>query len=169
MLGDMARRRHCAWLSVLLGLLLPATAQAQLSVTFAARACPTYDSITANLARNDIQESLQDLGANTPYRSGQAIDPQIEASTQPRCRPLPNWRFTLGRGYQTRAVNGPWGSLSIVTHPFSDAIVPRASGPLLTAPGADTGRTLEGAVTVRLSAEQADLAARRNALWLEAG
>ena len=32
-------------------------------VTIAARQCPNYQSITANRARNNIQESLRDLGA----------------------------------------------------------------------------------------------------------
>jgi hypothetical protein len=150
-------------------LLVPASAQARLKVTIAARSCPTYDAIAANLARNDIQESLQDLGPDTPYRSGQPIDPQIEADAQPLCQPLPGWRFTLGRGYVTRAVNGPWGSLSIVTNPFADSIVTQDSVPLLNATGVDTGRRLEGAVTLTLSDEQANLASRRSALWLQGG
>ena len=55
---------------------------------------------------------------DTPYTSGQPIDPKIEADNQPNCTPLPNWRFTLGTAYQTQAVSGPWGSLSIVTNPY---------------------------------------------------
>ncbi|MBE2319289.1 hypothetical protein DVA67_025150 [Solirubrobacter sp. CPCC 204708] len=90
-------------------LVVPGSAQARLSVTFAARACPSYAAIAANLARNDIQESLQDLGPNTPYRSGQPIDPDVEANAQPQCRPLPDWRFTLGTNYRSRAISGPWG------------------------------------------------------------
>ena len=52
-----------------LGLALAPGAPAQAAasdsylVTFVARQCPTYQDITANLARNNIQESLQDLGA----------------------------------------------------------------------------------------------------------
>ena len=34
-------------------------------VTLVARECPAYTDITANRARNDIQESLRDLGADT--------------------------------------------------------------------------------------------------------
>ena len=94
-------------------------------MTIAARSCPSYEAITANLARNDIQESLRDLGADTLYTSGQPIDPDLEAQGQPTCKPLPNWQFTLGRGYQSRAVSGTWGSLSIVTGPFPDAIETR--------------------------------------------
>ena len=87
-------------------------------VTIVARQCPEYTDITANRARNDIQESLRDLGVDTPYDAGEPIDPDIEADSQPNCSPLPNWRFTLGTGYQTQAVSGPWGSLSIVTDPY---------------------------------------------------
>jgi hypothetical protein len=46
-------RRVCR-ISLVLALLTPSTAAAQTSVTIAARACPSYQAITANLARNDI-------------------------------------------------------------------------------------------------------------------
>ena len=49
-------------------------------VTIAARQCPTYTDIRANRARNNIQESLKDLGADTPYAAGQPISPAIEIS-----------------------------------------------------------------------------------------
>ncbi|HEX4009726.1 MAG TPA: hypothetical protein VHX62_06945 [Solirubrobacteraceae bacterium] len=67
-------------------------------VTVAARSCPTYTDITGNLARNDIQESLRDLGPDTPYVSGEPIDPVKEADHQPNCSPMSDWRFTLGTG-----------------------------------------------------------------------
>lgn len=60
-------RRACLLLSVLavvLGL-TPAVAMAQapqLKVTFAARVCNDYTDIMANRARNNLQESLRDLG-----------------------------------------------------------------------------------------------------------
>ena len=149
----------------------PAVAQSGsgLRVTIAARSCPSYEAITANLARNDIQESLQDLGADTLYTSGQPIDPDLEAQGQPTCNPLPDWQFTLGRGYQSRAVTGTWGSLSIVTGPFPDAIETDASVPLLNDKGTPTGRQLLGATTITLTAEQAALAGQANALWLQGG
>ena len=78
-------------------------------VTIVARQCPQYTDITANRARNDIQESLKDLGPDTPYDAGEPIDPDIEADSQPNCTPLPNWRFTLGTGYQSQAVERPVG------------------------------------------------------------
>ena len=61
-------------------------------VTFVARQCPTYQDITANLAPNNIQESLQDLGANTAYSSDQPISPSVETPNQPNCTRLTNWQ-----------------------------------------------------------------------------
>ena len=153
---------------------LPSSAGAQVrgtgyKVTIAARHCPEYTDIRANRARNDIQESLEDLGEDTPYTSGQPIDPAIEAATQPNCTPLPNWRFTLGKGYQSRAVSGPWGSLSIVTDPYNTDIVTRADTPLLDANGANTGDTIAGAVTIELTQDQLERAATANSLWLQGG
>jgi hypothetical protein len=144
-------------------------AQQNILVTIAARSCPTYPDITANLARNNIQESLQDLGADTLYHSGEPISYSLENKGQPQCPPVPNWRFTLGRGYRSRAVTGPWGALSIVTEPFSTAIVTRAETPLLDSRGSPTGTQIAGAVTIALSQTQVDLASRPNSLWLQGG
>jgi len=146
-----------------------ATRRSGLLVTFAARVCPTYTSITANRARNDIQESLRDLGADTPYRPGEMVDPAVEQQHQPSCRPLPNWTFTLGTGYQTRAVSGPWGSLSIVTGAFAPPVTTQASTPLLGDQGQPTGQTIAGAATVELTPRQAELAARPSSLWAQGG
>src|SRR4051794_18643929 len=78
-------------------------------VTIVARQCPSYDDIRANRARNNIQESLRDLGLNTPYSAGQPISPAIEDATQPNCDPIVDWRFTLGKGIAGSPVKGPWG------------------------------------------------------------
>ena len=86
-----------------------------------------------------------------PTPPGEPIDPAIEAANQPNCTPLPNWRFTLGKGYISRAVSGPWGSLSIVTDPYNTDIVTLPETPLLDANGADTRDTIEGAVTIELT------------------
>lgn len=144
-------------------------AGAGMLVTFAARVCPNYTDVTANRARNDIQESLRDLGADTPYKAGQAIDAAIEAHSQPNCRPLPGWAFTMGTGYKTRAVSGPWGSLSIVTGAFPTSVVTQASVPLLAPDGRPTGESLAGATTVELTPQQASLAARASSLWVQGG
>jgi uncharacterized repeat protein (TIGR01451 family) len=138
-------------------------------VTIAARECPAYTDITANRARNDIQESLQDLGANTPYSAQQPISPSIEDANQPNCSPLPSWRFTLGKGYKTRAVAGPWGSLSIVTDPYDTDIVTQPSVPLLDSSGVPTGDSIAGAVTIELTKAQLDRAVKPNSLWIQGG
>lgn len=139
-----------------------------LLLTVAARSCPTYADITANLARNNIMESLQDLGADTAYRPGEAIDPEVEQSAQPDCTPLPGWRFTLGDNYRTRAVTGPWGALSIVTNPFDTEATTEDEVALLDPQGLPTGRTIRGATTIRLSPQEALLASRRS-LWIQGG
>ncbi len=48
-------------------------------VTLVARVCPSYGDVTANLARNDIQESLADLGGDTKYEAGPADRPERRA------------------------------------------------------------------------------------------
>ncbi len=146
-----------------------AASKSKLLVTFAARVCPTYTDITANRARNDIQESLRDLGEDTPYQSGQAIDPAVEAAHQPNCKPLPDWTFTLGTGYKTKAVSGPWGALSIVTSPYPGTVTTLPSTPLLDPSGQSTGKSIEGAATVELTQAQAEQAARPNSLWVQGG
>jgi hypothetical protein len=141
-------------------------------VTFAARDCPTYADIYANKARNDIVESLEDLGPATQYgSSGALVGPDYEdLAPQTNCRPLPNWRFTLGTGYQTRAVAGRWGSLSKVTGPYSNSIVTQASTPLLDNHGDPVGsQTLAGAVTIKLTSQQATQASKSSSLWAQGG
>lgn len=60
-------------------------------VTFVARWCPEYTDIFANHARNDIVESLKDLGPDTQYDdTGALIDPVYEdyIAPQTNCQPL---------------------------------------------------------------------------------
>ena len=138
-------------------------------VTFVARVCPEYTDVMANLARNDIQESLRDLGPDSRYSPGQPIDPDLEAKADPNCRPLPAWQLTLGRGIESRAVSGPWGSLSIVTSPFATPIVTQDETSLLNDQGQPTGRQVAGAVTLTLTETQAALASTHSALWVQGG
>jgi hypothetical protein len=153
----------------------PASASHIRYVTFAARYCPTYAAINANEARNNIQESLQPLGANTPYGPNDAMDPVIEQTNQPLCRPLAGWKFTLGTGYQSRAVPGPWGNLSKVTGAYPDAppaspnpVTTLASTDLLSPSGVKTG-TIAGAVTLQLTEDQVTQASKANNLWVMGG
>jgi hypothetical protein len=106
-------------------------------VTFVALSCPSYSDIFANRARNDILESLKNLGPDTQYTNGELINPTAEGiPPQSNCTPLPGWEFTLGRGIEGRAVTGPWGSLSKVTNPFPGApIVTQDHTPLLNQTG----------------------------------
>nr|WP_246345439.1 DUF11 domain-containing protein [Conexibacter arvalis] len=138
-------------------------------VTFAARWCPDYPDISANRARNNIQESLRDLGPDSLYVAGEATEPLKEQLGQARCTPLPDWSFTLGRSYATRAVVGPWGALARVVDPFDTRIVTRAATPLLDVAGQPTGQSLAGAVTIELTREQARRAATGSSLWLQGG
>jgi Domain of unknown function DUF11 len=140
-----------------------------LFVTIAARQCPTYESIRANRARNNIQESLRDLGLDSPYVAGEPIDPEIEASTQPACTAIDGWRFTLGKGIGGK-VTGPWGSLSIVSSPYATDVTTLPSIPDRDAQGRPLpGTSLTGATTIELTDEQAKLAEASSRLWIQGG
>jgi hypothetical protein len=134
-------------------------------VTFVARQCPTYQDITANLARNNIQESLQDLGANTAYTAGQPISPSVETPNQPNCTPLTNWQFQFGNG-----INGvtPGTNLSRVSNPVLPSFSTQASTPLLDTNGNPTGSSIAGAVTTTLTPSQVTQASNRQ-LWVQGG
>lgn len=154
----------------------PAHAQGQgasgYRVTFVARACPSYADIYANRARNNIVESLRDLGPDTQYpvAGGVLIDPVHEdIAPQTNCTPLVGWHFTIGTGYVTRAVEDSWGSLSVVTNPYSTSIVTDASTNLLdTAGNTVSGEKVAGATTIQLTTAQRDQASR-SALWVQGG
>jgi uncharacterized repeat protein (TIGR01451 family) len=150
----------------------PAMAQGSgYSVTFVARVCPDYSDIFANKARNNIVESLKDLGPDTQYgTSGVLVNPSYEDEPpQTLCEPLPGWQFTLGTSYQSRAVTGVWGSLSKVTSPYSTQIVTQDSTPLLDDNGNPVpGQTLAGATTVELTGDQRAQASM-SSLWVQGG
>ena len=139
-------------------------------VTIGARQCPSYEAIRANRARNNIQESLRDLGADTPYKDGQPVDPAIEQSTQPDCTPITAWRFTLGKGIAPGKVVGPWGSLSVVSSPFPTDVTTQASVPDRDGQGRPlAGTSVAGATTIELTEEQAKLAEASSRLWIQGG
>ncbi len=139
-------------------------------VTYVARSCATYTDVMANLARNNIQESLRDLGPDTVYSAGQPISNTVEETAPPVgrvCTPLPNWRFTLGQGYvgKTPATL----QLSTVSSPYGTSIVTAASTPILNSAGVATGGSLAGAVTVALTQAQVDRAQQGHRLWVQGG
>jgi uncharacterized repeat protein (TIGR01451 family) len=147
----------------------PAGGGTGLLVTLVARECATYQDVTANLARNNIMESLQDLGADTHYTSGEPINPIKEAEGQPDCKPIPGWQFTLGSGIEEKASKGPWGALSIVTGAESPTVTTKVSTPLLGWDGEPIkGQSLRGATTFELNKAQAERSGRHD-LWIQGG
>jgi uncharacterized repeat protein (TIGR01451 family) len=139
-------------------------------VTIAARECDGYGDIRANLERNNLMESLEDLGADSLYESGQSIDPLKELVGQPTCRPITGWRFTFGDGVEGQ-VTGPWGALSVVSNPDGgQQPVTKESVPLRDWDGQPVGGAvkLAGAVTIGLNRDQVDRA-EENSLWLQGG
>jgi uncharacterized repeat protein (TIGR01451 family) len=163
-------------------------------VTFVARWCPEYTDIYANHARNDIVESLENLGEDTQYDdTGELINPAKEDQGTQELVPTgvchtipeqfglpvgqPGWVFTLGRGYVSRAVTGAWGSLSKVTDPFSPQAyrtteITTQYATVLRQPNGrpdSRGGLLFGAVTVELTNEERDQASSPDQLWAQGG
>jgi hypothetical protein len=136
-------------------------------ITFVARVCPTYTDIMANRARNNIQESLRDLGKDTVYTAGQPITPSIEAANDPNCHPLDGWQFAIGTGYTGKTPGTDY--LSTITGDYGQTIQVKPKTPELDALGQDTGRVLKDAVTVTLTADQANRAQQSNRLWVQGG
>ena len=136
-------------------------------VTFVARQCPTYADIMANRARNNIQESLRNLGKDTVYSSGSPVRPEIEGPNNPACTPLDDWQFRLGTGYTGKTPATDY--LSTVTGDYGQTITVQDSTPELDAQGRDTGRSLRAAVTVTLTADQAQRAQQASRLWAQGG
>ncbi|MFI6478593.1 hypothetical protein ACIBH1_11695 [Nonomuraea sp. NPDC050663] len=133
------------------------------TVTLVARQCDDYSDIMANRARNNIQESLRDLGKDSVYAAGQPVRPAVEDANDPGCRPLNGWTFTFG------ALFGPQGpdGLTILRDTTTSART-TASTALLDDQGNPTGAQIAGAVTVTMSGENLDLA-QRNSLKVQGG
>jgi uncharacterized repeat protein (TIGR01451 family) len=176
--GGPARRAlvALAGLFAALGLAFaqPAGAQAAtpgsgLLLTLAARECPKYTDVAANRARNNIMESLRDLGPDTIYQPGEAINNKVELEQQPNCTPITGWKFTLGNSYKTKAVAGYWGALSIITGQLREPVETLAETPLLNNVGQTTGQNIKGAVTIELGQKEAELAKSGNSLWVQGG
>jgi hypothetical protein len=156
------------------GLARPVTVDAATptyKVTMVARWCDAYTDIFGNRARNDIMESLRDLGPNTPYNPFVSVDPAVEdgASPQSKCHALPNWTFAFGDGYG-RPVPGT--NLSFVRNPGAvnnRQVTTAATTPLLDDAGNPTGRSIAGATTFTLSAAEVSLASQNNRLWAMGG
>ncbi|NBV90428.1 MAG: hypothetical protein EBR84_03370, partial [Actinobacteria bacterium] len=141
-------------------------------VTLAARICPTYTDIMANKARNNIMESLQNVGINSLYSNAPyagAVRPEVEdapASLQSACEPLSGWTFGMGPGTNGKDTDA-YGSLSRVRSPFLSATTV-SSIPELDAFGNDTGRTISGAITFNLTPAQITGLSNRTS-WVQGG
>ena len=133
-------------------------AEQNYKVTLVARVCPNYSDIMANKARNNIMESLQNVGVDSLYAKAPntgAVRPEVEnlaASGQSACEPLNDWAFGLAQGTSGKD-SGAYGSLSKVRNPFQSASTV-ATTPELDSFGNDTGRTIDGAVTLNLTPAQ---------------
>ena len=141
-------------------------------VTFVGLSCPDYTDIFANKARNDIMESLKDLGPDSQYLNTDAlINPDFESqSPQDKCSPITGWNFKLGTGIQSNADIGVWGSMSKVTDPFDTSITTLNSTPLLNENAQPVGnKTLGGATTIQLTNAERDQASRESSLWAQGG
>jgi hypothetical protein len=141
-------------------------------VTFVALSCPDYTDIFANKSRNDILESLKNLGPDSQYlNNNKLVNPDFESMPpQDRCPPITGWKFTLGTGIEGRAVTGVWGSLSKVTNPFDTSITTEDSTALLdqNAKQVDS-ETIGGATTVQLTNAERDQASNSGSLWAQGG
>ncbi|MFJ5925109.1 hypothetical protein ACIQF6_21140 [Kitasatospora sp. NPDC092948] len=139
-----------------------------LLVTYVARVCDRYDEVMANKARNNLQESLRDLGPNSNYAPGVAVNPtnEAEGTPVPPCRPLPGWTFSTGTGFTAKSAATL--QLTTVTSQLRTGITTQDSTPELDAQGNPTGRTLDGAVTVQLTADEL-AAARKSSLIAQGG
>jgi len=144
-------------------------AASKYSVTFVARVCPSYADVMANRARNDLQESLKDLGKDSVYLDGQPIDPAVETPNHPStCAPLTGARFTFGAGIEK---TGQYSNVTVGSPGIDGTTAPTtASVPLLDASGLPvSGASIAGAVTAVLTPQQAQRAAYNNALWVQGG
>ncbi|MGW4809784.1 prealbumin-like fold domain-containing protein [Kitasatospora sp. NPDC004272] len=143
-----------ALLAALPGPAAAAPAPGDLLVTYVARVCDRYDQVMANKARNNVQESLRDLGPDSNYTRTESVGAAKEAAGTPLppCRPLPGWTFSTGRGFFGRSPATQ--NLSTVAAPLRQNVTTAASAPELDAAGNPTGRTLEGAVTVALTSAE---------------
>ncbi|WP_426510092.1 prealbumin-like fold domain-containing protein [Dactylosporangium sp. McL0621] len=142
----------------------PASISASLhyQVTFVARACDSYQSVMGNRVRDDNAESAAPAGRDSAYHDGDEVDPGVEAASSGGCTPLNGWQFSLGAGHEKKS------ALSTVTTPATGSGPTAAAAPLLGRTGQKSGQTIDGAVTVTLTDEQAKAAARHQ-LWAQGG
>ena len=142
-------------------------------LTVAARTCPTYSDIMANKARNNIMQSLQDLGVNSLYSQSTYAGPvrpaveSLTASGQDVCTPLAGWKFSLSNG-TNGTDTGSFGALSKLKTPIQASVTTQSTIPELDELGNNSGRTLPGAITYNLTPAQISSLANKT-LWVQGG
>lgn len=151
------------------GALTAASASAQPSITFAARACPTFADVPANARFGSALEALGALGRAIRYAPTDLVSPLRERLANRRCQPLPGWAFTLGTSTGSARPSGSPTPLSVVARPATQTIVTRPSAPLTDLRGRRLpGQTIAGATTVALPRRLARASARGR-LWAQGG
>src|SRR5262245_66529865 len=67
-------------------------------LTVVARECPSYQAITANIARNNIMESLEQLVPDSPYQAGDQVNPKIEEKEHQGRNPIEGRELAMAEG-----------------------------------------------------------------------
>lgn len=142
------------------------------TITYVARACDKYTDVMANQARNNLMETLKDVGVDTLYKSrGNIIRPEVEddpATGQANCQPLSDWTFSTG--IQTDGKDsGSFGSLSRVRAPNYHAVQTARSTAELDDFGNDTGRDVQGAITYTLTDAEVAQTTGGKRFWVQGG
>ncbi len=128
------------------------------SVTFAARQCTSYSDIFANRFRDNLMQTLKNVGPDSPYGSTDLVQPSFEdRSPQSNCSPLTGWEFTMGTLPDLAPLAGPWGSLTVVNNDFPP-VTTEPQTAVLNENGVATGAVIDGATTVELTEPQLDVA-----------
>ena len=139
-------------------------------MTLVARQCTGYPKVRANRARNNIMQSLQNLGPDTNYTDGEAISVAKESAAPqdpPNCVPLVGWQFGTGTGIGS-VVSGRWGGLSSVNGTGRTIGPTEASIPLRNPNGSVSGQPIAGAVSTELTQTEFNSATKRQ-LWVQGG
>ena len=129
------------------------------SVTFAARQCKSYSDIFANRFRDNLMQTLQNVGPDSPYGPNDLVNPSFEdRSPQSNCTPLTGWEFTMGTQPDLAPLKGPWGSLTVVNNDFPPVTTEDHTA-LLDQDGQPIEKDqIAGATTFELTQEQLDVA-----------
>ena len=142
------------------------------TITYAARSCDKYTDVMANQARNNLMETLKDVGANTLYATrGNVVRPDVEddpASGQSACQPLLDWSFASGFVTDGKDT-GTYGSLSRVRTPINHTVVTASQTDELDEFGNNTGRTILGAITYTLTDTEVAQTTGGKRFWVQGG